>query len=74
MSDPVTPPVEGADTGMLMAYSLAFSAAAESGLLATYSDPAEPDDIGSALTQDEIDFLKRLRVEILYRFNPPTEV
>jgi hypothetical protein len=41
----------------------------DTGDLADFPDPAEPDDLGSALTQDEIDFVKKLKKEIDERFS-----
>ena len=43
----------------------------ESGELDNYPDPADPGDLGSALTQDEIDFVKKLKKEMDERFSPP---
>jgi hypothetical protein len=43
----------------------------ENGTLPDYPDPAPPEDLGTALTQDDIDFIKTLRKEIAERFNPP---
>jgi hypothetical protein len=40
----------------------------DSGDLPNYPDPAEPDDLGTDLTQDDKDFLKRLRKEVQGRF------
>lgn len=36
-----------------------------------YPDPAPPVDLGTPLTQDEIDFVKKLKKEMAERFNPP---
>jgi hypothetical protein len=40
------------------------------GDLPNYPDPAAPSDLGTPLTQDEIDFVKKLKKEIDERFNP----
>jgi hypothetical protein len=40
----------------------------ESGTLPNYPDPPVPADLGSALTQDEIDTLKKFIKEIRDRF------
>ncbi len=40
----------------------------DTGELANYPDPAPPSDLGSPLTQDEIDFVKSLRKEMTERF------
>lgn len=38
------------------------------GELGNYPDPDPPADLGAALTQDEIDFVKKLKKEIDERF------
>lgn len=41
------------------------------GDLPNYPDPDEPTDLGDPLTQDEIDWVKKLRKEMTERFDPP---
>jgi|GEM_PF-6893999 len=43
----------------------------ESGELDNFPDPGDPPDIGTPLTQDDIDFVKRLKKEVETRFTPP---
>jgi len=45
----------------------------EAGQLADFADPGDPDDIDEALTQEEINFVKRLKKEVEERFVPPVE-
>jgi hypothetical protein len=40
----------------------------EKGDMESYPDPDDPADIGSPLTQDEIDFVKRLKKEMEERY------
>lgn len=43
----------------------------ERGEMDNYPDPAAPSDLGDPLTQDEIDFVKKLKKEMDERFTPP---
>lgn len=40
----------------------------ENGEMANFPDPGDPADLGDPLTQDEIDFVKKLKKEIEERF------
>lgn len=40
----------------------------ESGAIQDYVDPGDPADLGDPLTQDEIDFVKKMKKEIEERF------
>lgn len=42
----------------------------ERGELENYPDPADPADLGDPLTQEEIDFVKKLKKEMEERFLP----
>lgn len=42
----------------------------DNGELPNHPDPADPGDLGTPLTQDEIDWLKRFIKELRYRFEP----
>lgn len=52
----------------LLDYIINSFKAYAAGLVGSYPDPAEPTDIGQALTQDDIDFVKRLRKEVEERY------
>ena len=39
------------------------------GEMQNFPDPAFPDDLGTPLTQDDIDFIKTLKKEVRERFN-----
>lgn len=54
----------------LLEFLKAFWKYFEGGSLPDYPDPPLPPDLGSALTQSEIDFVKKLKKEIEERFNP----
>jgi len=43
----------------------------EAGEVDNYPDPTPPADLGDPLTQDEIDFVKKLKKEMEERFTPP---
>lgn len=51
-----------------MQYVVALQEFMEAGTLVTYPEPDPPADLGDPLTQDEIDFVKRLKKEIETRF------
>ena len=53
----------------LLTYGADFAKSERSGTLGDHPDPPEPPDIGSALSQDEIDFLKCMIKEMRVRFN-----
>jgi hypothetical protein len=53
----------------LQTFLISFFKIFERGEMPAYPDPIEPTDIGSPLTQDEIDNLKRLLKE-MQRFDP----
>jgi hypothetical protein len=55
----------------LLTYIVDWIKSYEKGNTTTFSDPAPPSDLGDPLTQDEIDFVKRLKKEMDERFNPP---
>lgn len=40
----------------------------DQGTATTYPDPAPPADLGQPLTQDEIDFVKKIKKEMEERF------
>lgn len=56
----------------LMKYVADLTQMMEAGTLDDYPTPAPPADLGDPLTQEEIDFIKTLRKEILERFAPPS--
>lgn len=56
------------DTDALRDYSVNVIRTFENGELGTFVDPAAPTDLGTALTQDQIDSLKILLKEIGERF------
>jgi hypothetical protein len=41
----------------------------DAGMMDDYPDPSLPSDLGSPLTQDEIDLLKKICKEVRERFN-----
>lgn len=43
----------------------------ERGEMDNYPEPAPPGDLGAALSQDEIDFIKKLKKEMEERFLAP---
>lgn len=55
----------------LITYIIDWIKSYERGNTSTFPDPAPPADLGDPLTQDEIDFVKRLKKEMYERFNPP---
>lgn len=55
----------------LLTYIIAAFKTLSSGDLPTYTDPAAPSDLGTALTQAEIDFVKKLKKEMEERFLAP---
>lgn len=50
-------------------YLFNLQEAINAGEMDYYPDPPFPDDLGTALTQDDIDFIKTLKKEIRERFN-----
>lgn len=55
----------------LLTYLIDWFKSFDKGTVSTFPDPAPPSDLGDPLTQDDIDFVKRLRKEVEERFNPP---
>lgn len=54
----------------LLEYIAELNKTQEAGRLAEFPEPSPPADLGDPLTQDEIDFVKKLKKEIEERFNP----
>lgn len=52
----------------LLQHLRAWWGAEELGEIPNHPDPAEPDDLGQPLSQEQIDFLKKLKQEIEQRF------
>ncbi|HTE33019.1 MAG TPA: hypothetical protein VK666_21700 [Chryseolinea sp.] len=52
----------------IIQYFVSFWKRFDAGELGTFPDPADPVDLGNPLTQDEIDFVKRLKKEMEERF------
>lgn len=52
----------------LLQHLRAWWGAEELGEVPNHPDPAEPDDLGEPLSQEQIDFLKKLKKEIEQRF------
>jgi hypothetical protein len=52
----------------LLTYIINIFRHQDTGDLDNFTDPSDPGDLGSALTQDEIDFVKKLKKEIDERF------
>lgn len=55
----------------LLNYILTFLRVHERGETASYPDPAPPADLGDPLTQDEIDWVKKMKKEMDERFLAP---
>lgn len=55
----------------LLTHLIDFFKSFERGDISDNPDPAAPADLGDPLTQDEIDFVKKLKKEMEERFNPP---
>lgn len=55
-----------------MEYAAALTKVMEAGRLGDYPEPDPPGDLGDPLTQDEINFIKKLKKEIEERFTPVT--
>lgn len=49
-------------------YIVELNKSMEAGIIPDFPDPGDPADIGDPLTQDDIDFIKRLRKEVEERF------
>lgn len=52
----------------LLTYIIQLFKIYDQGQVPSYPDPTPPIDLGSALTQDEIDFVKKLKKEMDERF------
>jgi hypothetical protein len=52
----------------LLSYIISLVKVFDQGQVPSYPDPTPPTDLGSALTQDEIDFVKKLKKEMDERF------
>lgn len=55
----------------LLTHLVDFFKSWQRGDLPNNPDPDPPADLGDPLTQDEIDFVKKLKKEMEERFNPP---
>lgn len=55
----------------LLSYFINMFRAYDNGLVGNYPDPADPAGLETALTQDEINFVKKLKKEIEERFAEP---
>lgn len=57
----------------LIQYIISVVKGFERGDLDNNPDPDPPSDLGTALTQEDIDFIKKLRKETEERFAPPSD-
>lgn len=55
-----------------LTYFLNLFRTTEQGSVVSYPDPSPPSDLGSPLSQAEIDFVKKLKKEMEERFTSPT--
>lgn len=56
----------------LLEHLITWAKSYDAGTLPNFPDPAPPADLGAAITQDDIDFVKSLRKEMTERFGTAT--